>query len=70
MSRPVRDLSGWLFGGLTVLWEAQPKSNHRYWYCQCACGKKLAVAQSNLTSGRVKSCGCEKTALSRMGRPR
>jgi len=30
----------------------------RYWTCQCDCGRRRHVITANLTSGRVKSCGC------------
>ena len=30
----------------------------RKWRCRCDCGRITEVYQSNLTSGRTKSCGC------------
>lgn len=32
--------------------------NHDYWECLCDCGNETLVLDSNLKSGRVKSCGC------------
>jgi len=58
------DLTGQRFGILTVLSEAEPyypKAGHRKrrWLCQCDCGAKTVVLQSNLTgSDGTKSCGC------------
>lgn len=60
------DLSGQVFGRLTVL-EFDPEttlqkrtsSNSRsYWKCACACGEKIIVAGTQLTSGHTQSCGC------------
>ena len=30
------------------------------WMCQCDCGARKAIASTDLTRGRVKSCGCLK----------
>ena len=35
----------------------------RWWWCRCQCGERKEVRGDNLTSGRVKSCGCYKTQL-------
>lgn len=48
------DLVGQVFGRWTVLSRAQ---GSRY-QCECSCGSVKAIHQSNLTSGRSKSCGC------------
>lgn len=54
------NLSGKVFGRLTVLDEA--KERHQaglvMWHCQCTCGEAVIVAGSILTRGRTKSCGC------------
>lgn len=54
-----RDLSGNRYGRLTVVCQAErSKSGQIRWRCRCDCGKEVAVATSNLTSGHTKSCGC------------
>lgn len=51
------DLSGQRFGLLTVIREA-PYCKRRLWLCQCDCGQTKVIQHSNLTTGRVPSCGC------------
>lgn len=31
-----------------------------YWLCKCDCGKEKIIAQNNLRTGQVKSCGCHR----------
>ena len=58
------DLTGRTFGRLTVISEAQAKSQKVRWYCSCACGQTSTVLACNLTSGKTSSCGCmSKTGL-------
>ena len=59
----VVDLTGNVFGRLSVLSEAPKKGNHRYWLCQCVCGQLTRVGQSNLRAGKSTSCGCYATEL-------
>jgi hypothetical protein len=52
------DLTGQVFGRLTVLHQSDPGAGGKRWVCKCACGG-IAVAYScNLQSGATKSCGC------------
>jgi hypothetical protein len=51
------DLTGQRFGQLTVLSLAEYKGI-RSWVCQCDCGNTKVYPTSQLTQGRVKSCGC------------
>jgi len=56
-----KDLSGMKFGRLMVLAPTgKSKHNGRIWDCICECGKRTEVVSYDLTSGRVKSCGCGK----------
>ena len=54
------DLTGQVFGFLTVLKESEKKEKEKeiYWECQCQCGKITRVRGSLLRKGKVKSCGC------------
>lgn len=59
------DLTAQRFGRLTVLSLAEdyisPKGRKRSkWLCQCDCGKKVVVIESNLKNGKTSSCGCLK----------
>ena len=55
------DLTGKKIGKLTVLYPTG-KSAHNgiVWRCRCDCGQIKEVETYNLTSRRVKSCGCGK----------
>ena len=55
------DLTGQVFGRLTVLSEDPDKrgTNHAYWFCECECGTVKSIRGNTLTSGnKTKSCGC------------
>lgn len=39
------------------------KSTKRMWECRCECGNTTLVETHNLVDGRIKSCGCMRTAL-------
>lgn len=52
-----KDLSGSVFGDLTVLrFEGYSKKNPK-WICKCSCGEIVSVFESGLKSGRTKNCG-------------
>ena len=62
MSRE-KDLTGQRFGRLVVIEKAgRYVSPHgktaTIWLCQCDCGNTKEAITSELTAGRVKSCGC------------
>ena len=52
------DLTGRVFGMLTVKKFAWKRGVHYYWECVCSCGKETIVNGYNLRSGKTKSCGC------------
>lgn len=61
-------LPGDRFGKLTVLSEAPPKHNSRFFHCRCECGNSTVTSSRDLWHGFAKSCGClraEKFADSR-----
>lgn len=60
-----KDLTGQVFGRLTVIEEALPyrqskRTVRTKWKCQCKCGEIVEVQTSNLTkkNSNTKSCGC------------
>ena len=63
---PKKDLTGQRFGRLTVLYEAEERSNAGKvrWVCQCDCGKQTTVVGAGLTSGHTQSCGCYHSEIS------
>lgn len=54
------DLTGQIFGRLTVIKKAPKKPLNRSarWMCVCSCGAKTVVRSDRLRSGGTKSCGC------------
>ena len=53
------DLTGRVFGKLTVLTEADRAWRTKvHWLCVCECGNEVDVASTNLQSGATLTCGC------------
>jgi very-short-patch-repair endonuclease len=54
----LKDLTGQIFGHLTVLqWLGTINGNSKY-LVKCDCGKEYEIYASNLTQGNSTSCGC------------
>lgn len=54
-----KDLTGMRFGRLAVVESVGQNKNKNYlWRCRCDCGNEIITSGGNLTSGKVKSCGC------------
>jgi hypothetical protein len=75
--RQKHDLTGRVFGRLTVIAEAgrygKPGQTKRIWLCECACAAKnqVEVLASNLLKGTSRSCGClQRERCQAMGRAR
>lgn len=58
MPNKIRDLTGQVFGKLTVVSFAGSNGRKAMWSCKCECGNEKTVTGNNLTSGNTKSCGC------------
>lgn len=64
LTKPKENLSGKVFGKLTVLRQGPDLilggSRRAAWYCKCSCGNKeeLLILGDSLKSGHTKSCGC------------
>lgn len=56
----LKDLTGQVFGRLTVLRDSGQRLPSRdvLWLCLCTCGSKKLATGTHLKSGRTKSCGC------------
>jgi hypothetical protein len=52
------DLTGKIFGKLTVLKLDCIRKQKTYWFCLCVCGGTKSVLRDSLQSGRTQSCGC------------
>lgn len=59
------DLTGKVFGKLTVIERVEDRTNSGFaqWLCKCACGNTSVVLSNALNSGATKSCGCEQGSL-------
>lgn len=53
-----KDLTGQIFGRLTVIKEEYNKNKQFYYLCQCECGNTTVTRGDLLRAGKVKSCGC------------
>ena len=55
------DLLGQIFEDLTVIEDTKTRTswNAEIWKCRCSCGNIKYVSTSELTTGRVRSCGHE-----------
>jgi hypothetical protein len=65
MGKPLRDLTGQAFGFLVAV-ELGPKlkaTSGAWWLCECECGNTKSIRSSDLTGGKVRSCGCKHQAL-------
>ena len=51
------DLTGKIFGELTVESYAYTKNDRAYWNCKCSCGNNFIVMGKNLLNNNTKSCG-------------
>lgn len=64
----VPDLSGQVFGELTVIKKLTKEEkrnynkaeNKTYYLCKCSCGEENVSSRTGLLNGRAKSCGCLK----------
>lgn len=57
------NLTGQVFGFLTVIAPAHSDGKKRYWTCLCICGKRKTLVGSELCQERVRSCGCKRGEL-------
>lgn len=56
-----KDLTGEVYGQLTVLKRVPNESNHQtLWKCVCSCGNTTTSQAGNLRSGKSSSCGCKR----------
>lgn len=51
------DLSGRIFGELTVIHKVKITPRKNKWLCKCSCGNETKVLAGDLNGGRTKSCG-------------
>jgi hypothetical protein len=57
----IKDLTGTVFGRLTVLeldHVSKGKFRGSWWKCRCECGKEVVVPRHRLVTKQTRSCGC------------
>lgn len=54
------DLTGNVYGSLTVIQRMGTKNGHVSWECKCECGKTIITLGNLLKAGKTRSCGCKK----------
>jgi hypothetical protein len=60
----IEDISGKTFGFWTVLARSSARKRcGTIYHCRCACGLEREIFKGNLTSGKTKSCGCQKSNI-------
>lgn len=52
------DLSGKVFGRLTVISRGENNKRRVTWNCACSCGNNTNVDANKLNNGHTQSCGC------------
>jgi hypothetical protein len=57
------DLTGRVFGYLTVKKLSPEKGKGAIWICECVCGALVSKKAQRLKDGSVKSCGCKSKEL-------
>ena len=64
-SKRSHDLTGQIFGFLTVIERdySENKNQKAYWKCKCSCGQFCSRNTSDLINGKVRSCGCKSNEL-------
>jgi hypothetical protein len=58
MPRPAPDMTGLVFGRLTVIRRAPNKKTAAMWVCRCECGRESTTSGGRLRNGEARSCGC------------
>lgn len=59
----LENLTGRVFGRITVLERTPNRQRNTMWRCRCSCGNERVVQAGSLNSGAVVSCGCHKREL-------
>jgi len=59
------DLTGQIFGKLTVVRRVAGKTTNIRWLCNCSCGNATEVDSHHLRKGDIISCGCARTDAAR-----
>ncbi len=62
MTKPILDMTGHVYGDLTVIELAGRKTHRTLWKCRCVCGGETIVNREWLRNGKSRDCGCHAQA--------
>lgn len=54
----IKEMTGFVFGKLTVISFSHTEKKNAFWVAQCECGNKKVIKGMRLRQGDAKSCGC------------
>lgn len=57
MNIRIKDLTGKVYGKLTVIKFSESKKGRSHWICVCECGNGTEVASNNLRHNKINFCG-------------
>lgn len=57
------DMTGHVFGRLTVKSRGENVGTRATWECECVCGNSVIVDGKKLRTGHTKSCGCYRAEI-------
>ncbi len=60
MRSNINDLTGKVFGKLTVIQYLEHDKPGSWWICKCGCGRTKKIRGTNLSNNHTKTCGCSK----------
>ena len=69
MHKNGKDLTGNVYGKLTVLHQASNVNKKVAWVVSCECGKSFTCLACNIASGKSLSCGCSKRTHNKSSLP-
>lgn len=52
------NLTGDVYGQLTVIKFVERREKHNYWLAECSCGERIIATGNNMRRGNTLSCGC------------
>lgn len=56
--KKIIDITGKVYGRLTVVEPVKRDNVRAKWLCRCTCGNHSEVRRDHLLQGRIRSCGC------------
>lgn len=58
MNKSIKDRTGDRYDKMVVISFAYTRKGDAHWLCKCDCGNEKVVLGRNLSTGKIKACGC------------